>query len=228
MVTTTEPKSKAKAPIKVERPKLTGEKAAESVKLRNELSGAVKAHNDSWIFIAEKLKKVRDEELYLDWGHPSMLAYCTGELGMSKAKILTFIDSYEFLQRRQPEYFKQPADERPAPIFEAVEVLARAEKNGLLDQKDSPKAKEKLDASLAKIWRDEEPALAKVKTLEAEYPPVKPQAKTEKEKLGTFSKQFTKVADEIALSSLVPNKVKEEIFRLSQVLADLAKTTQVP
>jgi hypothetical protein len=100
---------------------------------RKVLEGA-RRFKSSWVELGRLLSQVKRERLWDEWGHPSFDAYCTKELFIRKGTAEKLTLSYGFLERHEPELAEpRPEAGQPAPPFEVIEVLSRAEAAGRLD-----------------------------------------------------------------------------------------------
>jgi hypothetical protein len=87
----------------------------------------------SWVDLGRMLSEVKHEELWREWGFATFDAYCAKELFIRKPTADKLTMSYGFLSRHEPSIVrgKEP---RPAPSFELIEVLSRAEAAGRLPE----------------------------------------------------------------------------------------------
>ncbi len=97
---------------------------------RRVLEGA-RRFKSSWVELGRLLSQVKRESLWREWGFPSFEAYCARELFIRSRTAEKLTLSYGFLERHEPE-MARPREPRPAPAFEVIEVLSRAEAAGRL------------------------------------------------------------------------------------------------
>ncbi len=99
--------------------------------LRRRVLEGARRFKASWVELARLLAQVRREGQWREWGFQSFERYCARELFIRKQTAEKLTASYGFLERHEPEMARarQP---RPAPAFEVIEVLSRAEAAGRL------------------------------------------------------------------------------------------------
>lgn len=99
---------------------------------RRQVLESARRFKSSWMELARLLARVRSEEAWAEWGHPSFEAYCTRELFLTRGTAEKLTASYGFLERREPA-LARARDLAEAPPFDVIEVLSRAEAAGRLD-----------------------------------------------------------------------------------------------
>lgn len=87
----------------------------------------------AWVELGRLLAEVRREESWRSWGYPSFERYCSKELFIRGATADKLTASYAFLARHEPALARAGA-RSPAPPFEVIEVLSRAEASGRLTE----------------------------------------------------------------------------------------------
>jgi hypothetical protein len=97
---------------------------------RRALEGAQR-FKAAWVDFARLLAEVRRGEAWREWGYPSFDKYCAAELFIKRATADKLTASYGFLERHEPG-LAQGRGDGPAPPFEVIEVLSRAEAAGRL------------------------------------------------------------------------------------------------
>ena len=99
--------------------------------LRRRVLEGARRFKASWVELARLLAQVRRDGQWREWGFQSFERYCARELFIRKQTADKLTASYGFLERHEPEMARarQP---RPAPAFEVIEVLSRAEAAGRL------------------------------------------------------------------------------------------------
>jgi hypothetical protein len=185
---------------------------------RKVLEGA-RRFKSSWVELGRLLTQVKREALWREWGHPSFDAYVTKELFIRKQTAEKLTMSFGFLERHEPE-LADPApspardEARPAPPFEVIEVLSRAEAAGRLD---------------AGRWTDlrdealEAPSAAALNRQLAERlgpPPPRPPA-DDVDRVRRLAALARRLATACAQDDAVPQAIAERAGALAQDLADL-------
>lgn len=99
--------------------------------LRRRVLEGARRFKASWVELARLLAQVRREGRWREWGFPSFERYCARELFIRKQTAEKLTASYGFLERHEPE-MARAREPRPAPAFEVIEVLSRAEAAGRL------------------------------------------------------------------------------------------------
>lgn len=97
---------------------------------RKVLEGAQR-FKSAWVEFGRLLAEVRKDELWRAWGYPSFERYCAKELFLRAATADKLTASYAFLERHEPAVARARGG-APAPPFEVIEVLSRAEAAGRL------------------------------------------------------------------------------------------------
>jgi hypothetical protein len=87
----------------------------------------------SWVALGRMLCEVKREALWREWGYASFEAYCAKELFIRKQTVEKLTMSYGFIERHEPSLVREK-EPRPAPSFEVIEVLSRAEAAGRLPE----------------------------------------------------------------------------------------------
>ena len=87
----------------------------------------------AWVELGRLLSEVRRGEAWRAWGYPSFERYCSKELFIRGATAEKLTASYAFLERHEPA-LARPGARSPAPPFEVIEVLSRAESSGRLTE----------------------------------------------------------------------------------------------
>lgn len=83
----------------------------------------------SWIDLAAALVKVRERDGWKRWGFASFDDYCAKELHLKRGTVDKLCASYGFLRTNAPKLVREDA-EGPAPSWQAVHWVARAEEHG--------------------------------------------------------------------------------------------------
>jgi hypothetical protein len=87
----------------------------------------------SWMELGKLLSEVKREGTWEAWGFKSFDAYCAKELFIRKSTADKLTASYGFMERHEPRLVRGE-EPRPAPSFEVIEVLSRAEAAGRLPE----------------------------------------------------------------------------------------------
>ncbi|HET8732904.1 MAG TPA: hypothetical protein VFM45_03920 [Anaeromyxobacteraceae bacterium] len=87
----------------------------------------------AWVELGRLLSEVRREESWRAWGYPSFERYCSKELFIRGATADKLTASFAFLARHEPA-LARAGSRSPAPPFEVIEVLSRAEQSGRLTE----------------------------------------------------------------------------------------------
>ena len=87
----------------------------------------------SWVRMAHRLRTVEEGELWVDWGHDSLRAYCKDELHLGRGEIRKLREGFEWLATEAPDLAEAAAtSERsdgghvpPIPDIDTIDQLAR-------------------------------------------------------------------------------------------------------
>jgi hypothetical protein len=137
--------------------------------LRHQVLLVAQKFKSSWVELGALLVKVRDGNLWQEWGYPSFEDYCTKELRIKRQTALKLTNSYGFLARHEQQLLagqdgsRAQAPKEEPPAFEVVSVLADAEDRGQLSEKDYQSLRET-------IWDDERPAPTVARELAQRFP----------------------------------------------------------
>ncbi|MFL5300802.1 MAG: hypothetical protein ACJ79R_10730, partial [Anaeromyxobacteraceae bacterium] len=104
--------------------------------LRRRVLECARQFKSSWVELGRMLSEVKRDALWREWGFKSFDAYCGKELFIRKATAEKLTMSYGFIERHEPAVARggREAEARPAPSFEVIEVLSRAEAAGRLPE----------------------------------------------------------------------------------------------
>jgi hypothetical protein len=185
---------------------------------RKVLEGA-RRFKSSWVELGRLLSQVKREALWREWGHPSFDAYVTKELFIRKQTAEKLTMSFGFLERHEPELAGLPPAAgrdhgRPAPPFEVIDVLSRAEAAGRLDaDRWTDLREEALEAPSAAVLN---------RQLAERLGPTSPRPPTEEgERLRRLAGLARRIAAACAQDDAVPQAIAERASSLAQDLADL-------
>jgi len=180
---------------------------------RNVLEGA-RRFKASWVELARLLSEVKRRGSYREWGFEEFETYCTRELFIRKQTAEKLTLSYGFLERHEPGLAEDRG--RPAPPFEVIDVLSRAEAQG------------RLPAGGWRELRDEvldnpPPAAALARQLTEKYgPPEKPARLPQGERLEKLAAAAGRLAAACAAEKGVPKGLSERAAELARALGALA------
>jgi hypothetical protein len=195
------------------------EELPESSMRRRVLEGA-KRFKASWVELGGLLAQVKRESLWREWGYPSFDAYCTKELFIRRQTAEKLTLSYGFLERHEPELAapRSPrAEARPAPAFEVIEVLSRAEAAGRLDASRWTELRDDvLEAPSA--------AAANRQLTEKLGPAPRPPPAPEGDRLGRLAALAHRLASACARDGAVPGAIAERARALAEDLDDLVES----
>ena len=182
---------------------------------REEVLHAARAFKASWTGLARVLTRVRDEGLWESWGFPSFDAYCAKELHIRKATALKLTRSWSFLDRHERSWKPEAAEERPAPAFEVVEVLAEAEERGALDAEEYRSIRDS-------IWDPDRPVAAVRRELSERFPRPAPEAAPTEVRLGQLARTARRLAEDLRICRGVPASVRTQADDLAAAVESLA------
>lgn len=182
--------------------------------LRRTVLESARRFKASWVELARLLSEVKRKGSHRDWGFDDFETYCTRELFIRKQTAEKLTMSYGFLERHEPELARDPA--RPAPPFEVIDVLSRAEAQG------------RLPAGGWRELRDEvldnpPPAAALARQLTEKYgPPEKPPRPPQAERLARLAASAERLAAACAAEKAVPKGLSDKAAELARALSALA------
>lgn len=173
----------------------------------------------SWVDLGRMLSEVRREGLWREWGYASFEAYCAKELFIRKQTADKLTMSYGFLSRHEPSLVRDESP-RPAPAFELIEVLSRAEAAGRLPESgwremrdeilDSPPTPSALNRQLSERY--------------GFAPRPEPRrAGPDAERLRKLLAMARRLAGACAAEKCVPRAVSERAKALADDIAELAE-----
>ncbi len=171
----------------------------------------------SWVDLGRMLSEVKREELWREWGYASFDVYCAKELFIRKQTAEKLTMSYGFLSRHEPSIVRGEAP-RPAPSFEVIEVLSRAEAAGRLPETGWEDMREDI------LDRPPSPA-ALQRQLSERYGavprPVPGPRGSEDERLRKLLAMARRLASACAAEEEVPRAVSERARALADDIAEL-------
>jgi hypothetical protein len=181
---------------------------------RRVLEGA-RRFKSSWVELGRLLSQVRRESLWREWGFPSFEAYCAKELFIRRQTAEKLTLSYGFLERHEPE-MARPREPRPAPAFEVIEVLSRAEAAGRLPDEGYREIREHLLEGPAT------PAAVSRRLDERFGPAPRPARPARAERLLRLAAAARRLAEACEEDDDVPEAFARRAAELAEALAGLA------
>jgi hypothetical protein len=181
---------------------------------RYEVLVAARRFKASWVELGALLVRVRKEGLHESWGYPTFEAYCLKELHIRRQTALKLTNSYAFLEKHEREMLNQPPENRPS--FEVVEVLAKAEERGQLNETE-------YQAIRDDIWKEDKPPAELAKELSQRFPAPPPPQPPANVQLKRFANTARRFAEELSSSRQVPDAIRERASALAEDLEELAK-----
>ena len=183
--------------------------------LRRRVLESARRFKSSWVELGRVLSEVKREEAWRGWGFKSFEAYCAKELFIRKQTADKLTASYGFIERHAPSLVKGGAP-RPAPSFEVIEVLSRAEAAGRLPAEGWGELREEI------LERPPTPAALSRQLSEKYGAPTRPEPPEEEERLGRLAAAARRLAAACAGEEGVPAAVVERARALAEDLAELA------
>ena len=169
----------------------------------------------SWVELGRLLTEVKREDLWREWGFASFEAYCAKELFLRKATADKLTASYGFMERHEPKLVRGEAP-RPAPSFEVIDVLSRAEAAGRLPDDGWDELREEI------LERPPTPAALSRQLSERFGPPARPEPPGEHERLRKLAALAGRLASQCGSDEAVPGAVAERARALAEDLDELA------
>jgi hypothetical protein len=168
----------------------------------------------SWVDLGRVLCEVKQGSLWREWGHASFEDYCARELFIRRATAEKLTMSYGFIERHEPEMARGKGP-RPAPAFEVIEVLSRAEAAGRLPEGGWREVREDV------LERPPAPATLSRQLSERYGPPSPPEPPPEAERLRKLAALARRLAGACASESALPRAVADRARALAEDLAEL-------
>jgi hypothetical protein len=171
----------------------------------------------SWVDLGRLLSEVKREALWREWGYASFEAYCARELFIRKQTAEKLTMSYGFLSRHEPAIVREK-EPQPAPSFELIEVLSRAEAAGRLPADGWQEMREDV------LERPPSPAALNRRLTERYGATPRAEAQSsqpEGERLRRLAAVARRLAGACAAEDGVPSAVAERARALAEDLAEL-------
>ena len=177
---------------------------------------------NAWIELGSHLTKVRDKDLYREWGHPDFETYCQRELHLKKSTAHKLTATYSFMERHEPEMIREavarPEERERVPPFEIVEVLSKAEERGQIGATEYRELRDK-------VFDEESRPTARGmrKMLDEAYPP-EPEPEPEPEEVvRRLARAARRLADGAAECEAVSPAVRERAEALAADFEELIR-----
>ncbi len=189
--------------------------------LRHQVLLVAQRFKSSWVELGALLVKVRNGNLWQEWGHASFEDYCASELRIKRQTALKLTNSYAFLARHEQQVLagqdgsRAPAPKQESPAFEVVSVLADAESRGQLSEKDYQSLRET-------IWDDERPGPAVARELAQRFPPPPRPAPPAEMVVRRLAVLARRLASELKGCKKVPAAIAERAAALAEDVEELA------
>jgi hypothetical protein len=171
----------------------------------------------SWVDLGRALCEVKQGSLWREWGHASFEAYCAKELFIRRATAEKLTTSYRFIERHEPEMARGHGP-HPAPAFEVIEVLSRAEAAGRLPEGGWSEVREDV------LDRPPTPARLSRQLSERYGPPPPPEPPSEAERLRKLAALAHRLASACASEDALPRAVAERAQALAEDVAELVES----
>lgn len=188
-----------------------------SVDFRARVLESARRFKASWVELAAHLAKVKEEGLWEEWGYSTFETYCSKELRIKRTTAQKLVASYGFLARREPRALSDQSLRQRAPSFEVIEVLARAEERGQLDDEVYSEVRDSL-------WERPVDAARMKRELARRFPAPEPPPPPVDLELRRFAMQARKLARELGGSPRIPRAISERAVALAEDLEELAKS----
>ncbi len=183
--------------------------------LRRRVLESARRFKASWVELGRMLSEVRRDGLWREWGYASFEAYCAKELFIRRQTAEKLTMSYRFMERHEPEIVRGE-DPRPAPAFEVIEVLSRAEEAGRLPQDGWKELREEI------LERPPTPAALNRQLSERYGPPPRPAPAPEEERVRKLAALARRLASACGAEERIPDAVTERARALAADLDELA------
>ncbi len=184
--------------------------------LRRRVLESARRFKSSWVDLGRALCEVKRDALWREWGHASFEAYCAKELFIRRATAEKLTMSYRFIERHEPE-LARGEEPRPAPSFEVIEVLSRAEAAGRLPGDGWLELREDV------LERPTTPATLSRQLSERFGPPQPPQPLPEAERLRKLAALARRLACACADEEAVPRAMAQRARALAKDVDDLSR-----
>jgi hypothetical protein len=172
----------------------------------------------SWVELGRALSEVKRDASWREWGFKSFEAYCAKELFIRKATADKLTASYGFIERHEPGIARGASDAaRPAPSFEVIEVLSRAEAAGRLPEGGWQKLRDEI------LERAPTPAALNRQLSERFGPAPRAEPPPEGERIARLAAAARRLAAACGAEEAVPSAVAERAKALAEDLRELVE-----
>jgi hypothetical protein len=182
--------------------------------MRRRVLECARQFKSSWVELGRMLSEVKRESLWREWGHASFDAYCAKELFIRKQTAEKLTMSYGFIERHEPSLVRGE-EPRPAPSFEVIELLSRAEAAGRLPQDGWSEMREEI------FDRPPSPAALNRQLSERYGPAPRVEPRPQEGRLRKLASMAHRLASACAADHEVPRAVAERAQALAEDLDDL-------
>jgi hypothetical protein len=184
--------------------------------VRRRVLECARRFKSSWVDLGRMLCEVKRDALWREWGFKSFDAYCAKELFIRKGTADKLTASYGFIERHEPAMARGASDApRPAPSFEVIEVLSRAEAAGQLPEDGWREMRDDI------FERAPTPAALSRQLSERFGPAPRPDPPPEGERLARLAASARRLAAACASEEAVPQAVAERAKALAEDLQEL-------
>ncbi len=185
---------------------------------RRRVLECARCFKSSWVELGRMLSEVKRDGLWREWGFKSFETYCAKELFIRKATADKLTASYGFIERHEPAVARGGAQEaRPAPSFEVIDVLSRAEAAGRLPEGSWREMRDDV------LERPLTPAALSRQLSERFGPPPRAEPPPEGERLARLAVAARRLAAACASEDAVPSAVAERAKALAEDLVELTQ-----
>jgi len=183
--------------------------------LRRRVLESARSFKSSWVELGRMLCEVKRGGLWREWEFASFDAYCAKELFIRKQTAEKLTASYGFIERHEPALVREAASPRPAPSFEVIEVLSRAEAAGRLPEDGWRELREDI------LERPTTPAALNRQLSERYGAPPRPEPASEGERLRKLAVLAHRLSSACGSDDAVPAAVAERARALAEDLDEL-------
>ncbi|HTP24310.1 MAG TPA: hypothetical protein VMK12_01455 [Anaeromyxobacteraceae bacterium] len=183
--------------------------------MRRRVLESARRFKSSWIELGRMLSQVKRDSLWQEWGYGSFDAYCGKELFLRKQTAEKLTMSYRFMEKHEPSVVaaEEPA---PAPPFELIEVLSRAEAAGRLPEEGWRAMRDEI------LERSPTPAALNRQLNERFGPMPQPEPRPKEEGLRRLAALAHRLAACCAKEERVPAAVVERAKALAEDLDEIS------
>ena len=184
--------------------------------MRRRVLECARRFKTSWIELGRMLSEVKRDGLWSEWGFASFDAYCAKELFIRKQTADKLTMGYRFIERHEPSLLDE-REPRPAPAFEVIEVLSRAEAAGRFSEEGWREMREEI------LERPPTPATLNRQLSERYGPPDRRGAPGAEARLRGLASLARRLAAACATDEEVPRAVAARAKALAEDIEELAQ-----